>query len=131
MDHLSQEQQSRLRNQLQETRERLRDEIREELVRADSERFADLAGQVRDPGDESVADLLSDINTTVVSKYIGQLRAVEVALERFNDRSYGICDECGTEIPYERLNVYPTAIRCIEDQERHERLFQDRANPTL
>ncbi|WP_303909340.1 TraR/DksA family transcriptional regulator [Thiohalomonas denitrificans] len=132
MDHLSEEQRRALRHRLQERHQQLRDQIREELLRADRERYSDLAGQVHDPGEESVADLLSDVNNSIVDNYLRDLRHVEIALERMNEGTYGICDECGIEIPFERLDAYPTAIRCIEDQEIYEKLYRERRHrPSL
>ncbi len=96
------------------------------MLKADNEHYSDLAGQVHDPGEESVADLLSDLNNAVIDNYLRELRHVEVALEHMNEGTYGLCDVCGTEIPFERLEAYPTAIRCIEDQERYEKLYRER-----
>ncbi len=40
----------------------VREEIRQELLRSDDQHFIDIAGQVHDLEDESVADLLVDLN---------------------------------------------------------------------
>lgn len=125
MGHLSKEQQHTLKQKLETRRKDLREQIRTELLRADEERYTDLAGEVQDPGEESVADLLSDLNNSLIGNSIRELREVEAALQRFAEGSYGICDECGTEIPFPRLQAYPTASRCIEDQERFERLSRE------
>jgi DnaK suppressor protein len=45
---------------------------------------------------------------------------VEQALERLAAGKYGICVDCGKEIPAERLKAMPEAIRCVEDQRRFE-----------
>lgn len=123
MKHLTEEQRTALKQQLIETRQQLRSEIRDELLKTDEEQYGDLAGQVHDPADESVADLLVDTNIAVVSRYIGELREVEAALERFDMGSYGLCEECGGEIPFERLRVQPAARRDIEHQARFEKNF--------
>ncbi|WP_048602568.1 TraR/DksA family transcriptional regulator [Rubeoparvulum massiliense] len=39
---------------------------------------------------------------------------IEQALERLAEGKYGICQECGKEIPYERLDALPTASFCID-----------------
>jgi RNA polymerase-binding protein DksA len=123
MKHLSEQQLTVLKQQLLETRQQLRSEIRDELLKSDDEHYGDLAGQVHDPADESVADLLVDTNIAMVSRYIGELREVEAALERFDMGSYGLCEECGGEIPFERLKAQPTARRDIEHQARYEKTF--------
>lgn len=125
MSHLSDEQLAELKQTLEVQRSQLRQDIRDELLRTDEEQYGELAGQVHDTGDESVADLLSDINTAVISQSIKALREVEAAQERMREGYYGRCEDCEVEIPYERLKAYPAARRCITDQERYERLHDE------
>lgn len=125
MSHLSDEHLAELKQTLEEQRLQLRRDIREELVRSDNEQYGELAGQVHDAAEESVADLLSDINSAVISQSIKALREVEAAQERIREGYYGRCEDCEVEIPYERLKAYPTARRCVTDQERYERLHDE------
>jgi DnaK suppressor protein len=120
MSHLSKEQLAQLRQQVEAERSRLRQDIREELTRSDSEQYATLAGQVHDAGEESVADLLTDINAAVLSNSIKALREIEAAQERLQQGTYGRCEECGEDIPLARLQANPAARLCIADQERYE-----------
>lgn len=131
MNHLSKEQLKTMQARLEAERSRLRGLIREELLRNDAEQYGDLAGQVHDTGDESVADLLADVNITVVGRSIQELREVEAALERIKMGSYAVCEDCATTIPFARLEAYPTARRCIADQERHEKLFMEGNKPSI
>lgn len=39
---------------------------------------------------------------------------VEEALKALEDGTYGICKECGVEIPYERLEIIPETLYCVE-----------------
>lgn len=41
------------------------------------------------------------------------LELVEAALERIEERNYGLCVECGSRIPKARLNAIPYAALCI------------------
>ena len=43
-----------------------------------------------------------------------QLAAVDAALERLRDGSYGVCVSCGKRIPVGRLRVRPWTERCVE-----------------
>jgi DnaK suppressor protein len=50
-----------------------------------------------------------------------KLRNIEEALERFDEGEYGICEECGDDIPTGRLKVMPFArycVRCKTDLEK-------------
>lgn len=121
MSHLSDEQLSKLKQRLEDERQQLRNDIRDELLRTDAEQYGDLAGQVHDSADEAVADLLSDINAAVVGQSIKALREVEAAQERMKEGWYGRCEECQEEIPFERLEAYPSARRCMLHQEQYEK----------
>jgi len=51
-------------------------------------------------------------HTAVLQQQRSELADVNDALAKFDDGSYGICEETGEEIPLERLRVEPQA-RCI------------------
>jgi len=49
------------------------------------------------------------------------LEEVEDALERFEEGTYGICEDCGQEIDTARLKAIPYARLCLECQRKRER----------
>lgn len=52
------------------------------------------------------------------------LDKINKALERIDNNSFGVCEECGDEISVKRLEARPETtlcIRCKEDQERAEK----------
>ncbi|MYL53640.1 yteA family sporulation protein [Pontibacillus yanchengensis] len=52
-----------------------------------------------------------------------ELKDIVQALYRMDQGSYGRCEECNKEIPFERLEALPTTVYCKEhspDQEEHE-----------
>jgi DnaK suppressor protein len=49
------------------------------------------------------------------------LRAIESALGRLRDGTYGTCLSCGKEIDGKRLGVVPWAVHCIQCEEDFER----------
>jgi len=51
-----------------------------------------------------------------------EVRAIEAikALQRIQDGTYGICVDCGRNIPAARLQVKPEATRCVGCQSEHE-----------
>ena len=60
-------------------------------------------------------------------KLIGKIKA---ALERIDEGTFGICEDCGQPIEEKRLEVRPVTSQCIEckeDQERREN--RNRAQP--
>ena len=50
------------------------------------------------------------------------LTEIELALDRIKAGEYGYCDITDEEIGLKRLEAHPAATRCIEAQERFERL---------
>jgi len=53
------------------------------------------------------------------------LKKIEEAIERINQRVFGICEKCGEEINIKRLEARPVTTMCIECktlQEEEEKL---------
>lgn len=76
--------------------------------------------------DQGPADLATDLTEREVQQAIaGQnedaLTEIEDALARLDAGLYGVCVDCGRPIPDARLEVVPTASRCVEDQARFDR----------
>jgi DnaK suppressor protein len=49
------------------------------------------------------------------------LAAIDAALKRIEEGTYGTCARCGKQIPEERLEARPWSALCIEDQREQER----------
>jgi DnaK suppressor protein len=47
-------------------------------------------------------------------------RRLQAALARVERGEYGICEECGEEIAYQRLSALPDAVTCLGCQETRE-----------
>ena len=114
---------------LAERKQRLGDEIRRVLARTEKERYADILAGGDDAGDTSVADLLSDVAFAEVARDAAELRDINAAQARIAAGTYGICIDCGRPIGKNRLEAYPTAKRCIEDQQRREKLRGGPSHP--
>ena len=50
-----------------------------------------------------------------------ELGAVSQALRRLAAGEYGICGDCGSDIPFDRLKVEPWALRCVACESKRER----------
>ena len=109
----------------------LRDEAREVLARSDNEGYAEIAGRVTDLEDQSLADLLVDVNLAEVARDVQEIQAVERALKRISLGTYGTCVSCGQPIERERLEAYPTANRCAACQRAYEHGHAGTATPRL
>ena len=71
---------------------------------------------------DSVADLLDDIDTGMMMRYVDELMDIEAAQEAIKGGNYGACVMChGPMKGFKRLIALPTAQRCQRCLERHER----------
>jgi RNA polymerase-binding protein DksA len=113
-------------------RRELRDEIREQFADHDDPKVMALRNRLEDTDDWAVADEWAALDIAQVSRDVRELAAVESALTRIADGSYGTCIDCGEPIPAARLAVNPSAARCIASQERFEaKQAAGSAPPTL
>jgi len=108
------------RRRLEEERDQLRGEISSELLALDADSYSELASEVRDAGDASVADLLVDLGHAVIDRHLEEMGHIEAAIARVDDDTFGYCLDCGEPIPEARLEAYPSAARCIDCQSRFE-----------
>jgi RNA polymerase-binding transcription factor DksA len=128
---LTREQCIELQMVIEERRNALIHELRESVARTRRDSYSEIAGPAPDPGDESVADLISDLDQADVSRDLGELREIEAARNRIAEGSYGTCVNCGNEIDYRRLRAFPAAMRCIDCQRIFEKTHAGAERPTL
>jgi RNA polymerase-binding protein DksA len=119
--YLTIEQRESLQRQLSDRAAALRDQIAAALRRSGSSEAIGLANHLDEIDDDAVADLESSIEVAEIERDLRELRGAEKALERLHTPDYGVCIDCGADIPYSRLNAEPSATRCIACQTRAER----------
>jgi len=73
------------------------------------------------PADSATNRTLNQLELEAEEHRQSQLSSVRHALARIEDGSYGLCDSCGNEIPFSRLNARPEAPLCIACQTRLEK----------
>jgi RNA polymerase-binding protein DksA len=127
MDILTQQDLEHFSKILAARKQQLGAEIRRGLERSGNERYADILAGGGDAGDSSIATLLSDVTFAEVKRDAEEVRDIGAAQARIAAGTYGTCIDCGRPIGKKRLEAYPTAKRCIEDQQRREKL---RAGPS-
>ena len=129
MRYLTIEQRETLQSWLNFRAAVLRREIAVALRRSGNEQAMGLANHLEEIDDQAVADLESGIEIAEIERDVRELREVEGALGRLHEPEYGVCADCGSEIPFSRLSASPTATRCIACQRRAERLPSEPAQP--
>jgi DnaK suppressor protein len=81
-----------------------------------------LKNQERDPEyEENAQSELADYTlSSLMESQRREIMLIDAALRRMETGVFGECVDCGYEIPLDRLEALPFAIRCEEDATRHE-----------
>lgn len=120
---------------LKKTQESL-SEMKKQLLREIQERLKEESEGIKDEGRDTY-DLASDerdreINMILSDREREKLHAIDDALQRITDKSYGMCecgcDNCEGEIGMERLKVLPFShlcVRCQEEREKESKLLRN------
>lgn len=103
-------------------REEIVKEAKTEIARYLKGETKQLVETALDDGDWSVIDLSEDINFKRLETHRDNLARIDEALRKLSEGTYGICEDCGEEIPKERLEVMPFAILCRDCQEKKEEM---------
>lgn len=73
-----------------------------------------------DETDEIQANILIDLNNQLTTRNAEKLAQITEALHRVDNKTYGLCLDCGEMIPEKRLLINPyfqTCISCAEERE--------------
>lgn len=102
--------------------------IRERLLRDKAEIMRNVQGESNlplhmNPDRDDLAQDYITLEKDVAIKAIEreQLEQINQALQRIEDGTYGLCNECHEPIPAERLEILPYALLCVRCQSQLER----------
>ena len=119
--------QARNRLQAEQARvEGLISEFRGEFTTDENDGMSELADYDQHPADSGTEMHEQELDETTDMILADEAEQVELALQRLAEGTYGTCIDCGREIPPERLEAVPEAIRCIDDQRRYEGELRER-----
>jgi len=120
-----------------EERERRRDALYQMLMTKRQEIIKEIEGNLgqsltedqqrrlesaRDVGDQALMDLDRELGISLMEMRNRRRQAIDEALNRLRDGSYGVCAECGVEISEKRLQAVLFAKLCVECQSKAELL---------
>jgi len=107
------------------------DDMLAALRQSGDKQYIDLAGEVHDRGDESVADELIAVENALTERHVRELREIKAAQQRLAAGKIEQCADCGDEIGFERLLANPVALRCIGCQERFDKTHAHENTPQM
>lgn len=121
MSHLTQQDRATIRAALENQRSKLIKAMQSALEESGQTQFAEVLGRASgDSADEALAVTLGDLSAARLGHEVRTLQALESARLRLDDKDFGVCDDCGAEIPAARLAVNPVATRCVTCQDHFE-----------
>jgi DnaK suppressor protein len=77
-------------------------------------------GNFPDPTDRATYEADRNFELRIRDREHKLIKKVRKALDRIEDGSFGICEECGEEISIKRLKVRPVTTQCIECKTKEE-----------
>lgn len=100
----------------------LTDMLSEALQNGDStiEELTDSNEVFADPADRATAETDRAFTLRIRDRERRLIKKIRSALQRIEDGSYGICDDCGEEISVPRLNARPVTKLCINCKSKQE-----------
>jgi DnaK suppressor protein len=93
--------------------------------------------EIGDEGDRADTERTHEISVLLSLRDKEKLQAIDGALEKLNEGTYGVCEECGDEIGAGRLKAMPLARLCVSCQSRlekeqaHQKFSEERMGPSL
>lgn len=113
---LTKKQKNEIKDFLLAEQERLRT-----VFALDEERYQLKTDDRKDEVDQASADYERAQQLRFRNRDLFYAKKIDKALEKFNDDEYGICNDCGCDIKFERLRARPTAEMCIACKDEAER----------
>jgi RNA polymerase-binding protein DksA len=98
-------------------------DMQEEAQQKGDSTLEDLTGGnevFADPADRASAESDRAFTLRIRDRERQLIRKIQAAIERIEDGSYGVCDECGEEISVPRLKARPVTRLCINCKSRQE-----------
>ncbi|MDD3582077.1 MAG: TraR/DksA C4-type zinc finger protein [Desulfobacca sp.] len=110
------------RERLLERKRKLWQEVKNQIKTGLGESYQDLLSTVRDNEDQALANLLEETQFSLIEPKRQELMAIEEALIRMDNGTYGFCEDCGAPIEPRRLEIMPQTSLCRECQALREKV---------
>ena len=114
----------RCRNKLNRMREEILSEVGRfkdnTLHQNRKERTGEVSSFATHPADMGAETAEHEKAYILAAQENNLLSLIDQALTRIEDGSFGVCIECGANIPVERLRAIPYALYCLDCKKKHE-----------
>jgi DnaK suppressor protein len=122
MAGLSPERLAEVKERLLERKRRLWREVKDQLKSNIGNGYQEMLATARDEEDQATVSLMAETNLTLLGPKRQELEAIEEALVRLENGSYGHCEVCGQSIEPRRLEIMPETPLCRNCMSHREKL---------
>jgi DnaK suppressor protein len=122
MPGLTPERLTEVKERLLGRKRRLWLEVKEQLKSNIGNGYQEMLATARDEEDQAAVSLLAETNLSLLGPKRQELEAIEEALNRLENGSYGLCEACGQPIEPRRLEIMPETPLCRTCQSHREKL---------
>jgi DnaK suppressor protein len=122
MTGLNPEKLNEVKERLLERKRRLWLEVKDQLKSNIGDGYQEMLSTARDEEDQAAVSLLAETHLTLLGPKRQELEAIEEALLRLENGTYGECEACGQPIEPRRLEVIPETPFCRNCMSQREKL---------
>jgi DnaK suppressor protein len=122
MPKLSPEKLAEVKERLLEQKQRLWQEVKDRLKANVGDGYQEMLATARDEEDQASVSHLAETQLSLLGPKRQELEAIEEALQRIENGTYGICESCGHAIEPRRLEVMPETPFCRNCMSQKEKL---------
>jgi DnaK suppressor protein len=103
-------------------KELLQQELEDLLARADETvcHLSKSGETIADPLDRAAVDTGQESALRFRERESRLIRKIKTALRKIDEKTFGICESCGEDIPVSRLKARPVTAHCIECKTKME-----------
>jgi DnaK suppressor protein len=83
--------------------------------------YREINKETKDEVDSANDNILVSTSFRFTNRENFYLKKIKKALKKIEEGEYGLCEDCGVEITYQRLKARPTSELCINCKEESER----------
>jgi DnaK suppressor protein len=122
MAGLTPERLAEVKDRLLERKKLLWLEVKEQLKSSIGDGYQEMLATARDEEDQATVSLMAETSLTLLGPKRQELEAIEEALQRLENGSYGFCEVCGQPIEPRRLEIMPETPLCRGCMSQREKL---------
>ncbi|MBI3752923.1 MAG: TraR/DksA C4-type zinc finger protein [Deltaproteobacteria bacterium] len=112
--------QEKLKKALMDKKRKMWNELRDEIFNKLGKEYNKQFDSPQDLEDQSLIDLIEDTGLAVADMRREELTKMDEAITKLEDGTYGVCEDCESEIDEERLKAVPLTTCCVNCQSKKE-----------